>query len=130
MPRHGTYIRKSNLCPSTVGISSTGTTRNTQNFCNRIIRWPTAGLSRCWYLTAQYLLAHLPAHVRYGVRFDRPPNPTESWETRWAARQRADWQALADTYGFHYVVAPEALGLDLPVVLEHQGEALYEAGRP
>ena len=67
----------------------------------------------------------------YGIRFDRacgetPPVP---WRELWTARTRTEWQALAEEYGFRYVVAADSLELDLPLAFRDGSGALYEAPR-
>lgn len=68
----------------------------------------------------------------YGIRFDTPPEPTVGgtapWLLLWQERPRAKWLALAEDYGFSYVVAPPAITLDLPLILDDTGGRLYYAG--
>ena len=60
-----------------------------------------------------------------GVRREMPP-----WTKVWAHRSRDEWQALAKSYGFRYVVGPRTVPLDLPPLLEGTDETLYEAVAP
>ena len=62
----------------------------------------------------------------YGLRFDRPPRANATpWTERWRARHRSEWEALAETYGFRYVLAPASIDLDLLVALEDDSMTLY-----
>lgn len=65
----------------------------------------------------------------YGIRFDRPADVSQTaWLDRWGDRSRREWQALADAYGFGYVVAPPEPILDLdPLVLDSTA-VLYGLG--
>lgn len=60
----------------------------------------------------------------YDIRLGEP------WDYElgaWLTRSRATWQSLAREYGFGYVVSPARVPLDLPLVFEMDGMALYRA---
>jgi len=62
----------------------------------------------------------------YGIRFDTRHDPSRpSWQTLWQQRSAADWTRLAHTYGFHYVIAPADIPLNLPPLLEDPADTLY-----
>lgn len=61
----------------------------------------------------------------YDIRLGEP------WDYElgaWRTRSRDTWQSLAHEYGFGYVVSPARVPLDLPLVFEMDGLALYRAG--
>jgi len=56
--------------------------------------------------------------------------PGIAWDyelAAWRRRSREQWRALAEGYGFAYVVSPNAVPLDLPVALCDEGYTLYLA---
>ena len=63
----------------------------------------------------------------WGVHFAPHPDPGagKAWFERWAERRRGDWQALAETYAFEYVIAPNFVTLDLPRVVKGKNQSLY-----
>ncbi len=65
----------------------------------------------------------------YGVDF-RYPEPPKDWREVWAERTAAEWSALAEKYGFEFVVSPIDTELRLPVELDHYGHKLYRAPAP
>ena len=64
----------------------------------------------------------------WGLHFaPRPsPEPAKAWFEHWAERDRGAWQALGETYGFRYVVAPNFVAPDLRCVVEGDTQSLYE----
>lgn len=63
----------------------------------------------------------------YGYSFVATEGDTPSipWDHLWQERSTAQWQALADAYGFTHVVAPAAWSLNLSPVLAEEDYALY-----
>lgn len=67
----------------------------------------------------------------YGIRFDEPPTEqgAHPWTVEWARRDAAEWNRLADAYGFRYLLAPRDVRLSLPLVFTEGGTSLYRIPR-
>ena len=67
----------------------------------------------------------------YGFRF-HPKKPADApeWSELWKIRTQSEWQRLGETYSFRYVISPNAIPLDLEVVLRGEGETLYTIPLP
>ncbi len=71
--------------------------------------------------------------VEYGERLSLPESCgvtglnewCELWSRRWRERTRADWVALAEKYGFRYVLAPRDPALDLTPVVSGERVTMY-----
>ena len=62
----------------------------------------------------------------YGIRFDKPPQQqNRHWQSIWISRSRFEWARLSTKYGFEYVVALDALDLDLDAVVREGPFVLY-----
>lgn len=62
----------------------------------------------------------------YGIRFDKPPQgQNRRWQSVWTRRSRVEWVRLSGKYGFEYVVALDALTLDLDAVVRDGPFVLY-----
>ena len=67
----------------------------------------------------------------YGFRFHpKKPVGTPEWSDLWKFRTRLEWQKLGEGYRFRYVISPNAIPLDLEVVLHGDGETLYVIPAP
>lgn len=83
-----------------------------------------------------YLIAYIPRlgpaiekmyHDVYGVSFVIPPtHGAAPWQEVWTARTEDRWQVLREEYGFQYVIAPESLHLDLPLLFREGPRKLYQ----
>ncbi len=62
----------------------------------------------------------------YGISFMLKTVPiTNDWQQVWTARTRTQWQALANEYNFHHIVAPSDIPLDLTPILTDRANTLY-----
>ena len=59
----------------------------------------------------------------FGIYFDR--RPSKPWDTIWRERTPEEWRALAQRYGFEYVMPPAPVPLQLPLALEGGEARLY-----
>lgn len=67
----------------------------------------------------------------YGESFEAMPSGEPRtdypfWADVWKQRTRDEWKSLGQEYGLRYVISPNPVPLDLPVVVKGQFETLYE----
>lgn len=64
----------------------------------------------------------------YGIDFTQPlaaPESDAHWTRVWEARSKEEWRALADAYGFEFIVAPSEVSLSLQPILAGERDTAY-----
>lgn len=61
----------------------------------------------------------------YGITFMPTSRPAQSWQSIWTTRFTSEWTALRDKYGIEFLVTPNDVRPQLPLVFEGDLDSLY-----